>query len=84
MNANFAVMDVVQFREDHPARIKRQKLSLDVFKIVYFQADVVKTQVHLHFAEGGALLKKRQIVISVRNGNISFGDRPNSSVPSNR
>ena len=43
VNANFAVMDVVRFREDHPARIKRHKLSLDVSKIfVYFQADVVR------------------------------------------
>ena len=37
VNTNFAVMDVVRFLEDHPARIKGQKLSLDVFKIVDFK-----------------------------------------------
>jgi hypothetical protein len=71
VDANFAVMDVVRFLEDHPARIKGQKPSFDVFEIVDFQADVMKTEIHLHFAERGPVFKKRQIVISVRDRNIS-------------
>src|SRR5262245_5082550 len=76
VNTDFTVMDVVRFLEDHSSRIESQKLSFDLFKIIDFQADVMKPEVHPHFAERGTPLKKRQIIVSVRNGNIPFWRLP--------
>ena len=72
MEANLAMLQIVGFLNDHAARIEFHKSSFHFFEIVDLQADMVQARLHLHFAEGRALLEKSKIIETVGDGNISL------------
>src|SRR5258705_7272148 len=66
------MLKIIRFLDDHAARIQFQKSSLHFFEVVDLQTNVVQAGVHVHFAEGGALLEKRQIVKSIGDRDVAL------------
>jgi hypothetical protein len=73
VDADLAVLQIIRFLNDHAARIESNETSFHLFQILDLQSDMVQSKFHVHFAEAWPFFEKGQIIVAVRDGNISLG-----------